>query len=256
MRWGRGCGRSVGSGCAAGAAAGAAGAHQSRPAGHSGSAAGCAGGCGESPEHKSQPAVSLSPAACAAGAAHRRRPAAPSAAQGTDFWVMWARGEQRAHQPKGAVAAEELDRAGLDAPRRRVQPRSADLAASEGRAEVLDRSPSSGGMPGPVRAKAPPLLPAFTVFSGTDPPPAKGGAAQHLRGAGSAGDAGFGVASLDREVLIYVGYGCGIRITGRNGPAECGTSCPSAFVPNKRSISRDRVDRQKGLPGLTVDHLI
>ena len=67
-------------------------------------------------------------------------------------------------------------------------------------------------------------------------------------------DAGFGVATLDREVLIYVGYGCGIRITGRNGPAECGTSCPSAFVPNKRSISRDRVDRQKGLPGLAVDH--
>ena len=167
---------------------------------------------------------------------------------------MWARGEQRAHQPKGAVAAEELDRTGLDAPRRRVQPRSADLAASEGRAEVLDRPPSSGGMPGPVRTKAPPLLPAFTVFSGTDPAPAKGGAAQHLRGAGSAGDVGFGVASLDREVLIYVGYGCGIRITGRNGPAECGTSCPSAFVPNKRSISRDRVDRQKGLPGLAVDH--
>ena len=168
---------------------------------------------------------------------------------------MCARGDQRAHQPKGAVAAEELDRTGLDAPRRRVQPRSADLAASEGRAEVVDRPPSSGGMPGPVRAKAPPLLPAFTVFSGTDPAPAKGGAAQHLRGAGSAGDAGFGVASLDREVLIYVGYGCGIRITGRNGPAECGTSSPSAFVPNKRSISRDRVDRQKGLPGLAVDHL-
>jgi len=211
-------------------------------------------GCGRAREHKSQPAVSLSPAACAAGAAHRRRPTAPSAAQGTDFWVMCARGDQRAHQPKGAVAAEELDRTGLDAPRRRVQPRSADLAASEGRAEVLDRPPSSGGMPGPVRAKAPPLLPAFTVFSGTDPAPAKGGAAQHLRGAGSAGDAGFGVASLDREVLIYVGYGCGIRITGRNGPAECGTSCPSAFVPNKRSISRDRVERQKGLPGLAVDH--
>ena len=31
-------------------------------------------------EHKSQPAVSLFPAACAAGAAHRRRPTAPSAA--------------------------------------------------------------------------------------------------------------------------------------------------------------------------------
>ena len=55
---------------------------------------------------------------------------------------------------RGAVAAEELDeldRTGLDAPRRRVQPRSADLAASEGRAEVLDRPPSSGGMSGLLR---------------------------------------------------------------------------------------------------------
>ena len=151
---------------------------------------------------------------------------------------MWARGEQRAHQPKGAVAAEELDRAGLDAPRRRVRARSTDLAASEGRAEVYDRPPSSGGMPGPVRAKAPPLLPAFTVFSGTDPAPAKGGAAQHLRGAGSAGDAGFGVASLDREVLIYVGYGCGIRITGRNGPAECDTSIPQLLCRTSANLAR------------------
>ena len=86
---------------------------------------------------------------------------------------MCARGDQRAHQPKGAVAAEELDRAGLDAPRRRARARSTDLAASEGRAEGYDRPPASGGMPGPVRAKAAPILPAFAVFSGTDPAPAK-----------------------------------------------------------------------------------
>ena len=164
---------------------------------------GAEGGCGESPEHKSQPAVSLSPAACAAGAAHRRRPAAPSAAQGTDFWVMCARGDLRAHQPKGAVAAEELDRAGLDAPRRRVRARSTDLAASEGRAEVYDRPPSSGDMPGPVRAKAAPILPAFAVFSGTDPAPAKTVGGRYFGGGGGAGSTDFRAANLTWSLLIY-----------------------------------------------------
>ena len=109
---------------------------------------------------------------------------------------MWARGEQRAHQPKGAVAAEELDRAGLDAPRRRVRARSTDLAASEGRAEVYDRPPSSGGMPGPVRAKAAPILPAFAVFSGT-----VGG--RYFGGGGGAGSTDFRAANLTWSLLIY-----------------------------------------------------
>ena len=116
---------------------------------------------------------------------------------------MWARGEQRAHQPKGAVAAEELDRAGLDAPRRRVRARSTDLAASEGRAEVYNRPPSSGGMPGPVRAKAAPILPAFAVFSGTDPAPAKTVGGRYFGGGGGAGSTDFRAANLTWSLLIY-----------------------------------------------------
>ena len=116
---------------------------------------------------------------------------------------MWARGEQRAHQPKGAVAAEELDRAGLDAPRRRVRARSTDLAASEGRAEVYDRPPSSGGMPGPVRAKAAPILPAFAVFSGTDPSPAKTVDGRYFGGGGGGGATDFRAVNLTWSLLIY-----------------------------------------------------